>query len=897
MSLRQQMAAASEVPGGRVLERANELAVENVGLKAAIDEVNGKREALQQRLASLEQKNADRDSRDDSAVLKQELVNVQKALDNSLKEKEQEYNKLKASYDDIFYEKQKIVDSMAKKDKELKEVQVRMEKMVDSNENSLTSESRDIQEILKSEVQILTKEVAGLKKTLGDKEAVLVTQDEEVRGLRQVVKERTAEVAELARGEQESKAALQQAQLKANTAGEQVEQLQQAAEAGRREEVRLQRSVREGEERLTELGEKFSAERAEKERLKAEGSHTAGLLAQAENHKAEQARQIVVIEASLQKKENDNERFAREKEELMAKIEAGEGVNEAIQQLTKENSILLERLQENTEVLQAKESEHNIKVKLLNSETAALQTLIEKIQGENETLGETVEENLKQIRKLEVCNAELLERQAELSGEVERRAAQTAQLERKTEQRILAADKDLKEKENLFEKLKTKCDKAEQDLLANEDMTKALDNQTKTLQKEKDDLSASNFSLQENILKDKNLIEKLQTSLNCATDQEVEMEVKLRTLEEKTVLDAENMRLLKQAKTVLQEEKLCLETLLEGKDKDCSNLTTKLSHREGRITEVEAGLQETEKKVYEMQKAIEEAVGKERNLLSSIEEKDKTIFAIEEEKSNIVISFESQATILDRLTGEKDTAEKEARRTKLELQAAEQKVCGLQSQLEREKGELSEELGELRAARELLLAQVVDLKNEVERVGVELCGERERSQATAAALNIKLQDAKQTGEKMLDNLERELAGAREGEQRARQSLAALESRLLASTADMARLAGEVEQRRGEGEAAAQARDIAISKQVRGPAMTHNAITLAVGAGGSGRRGWGGAARTFGALRGGRGGDGPDPGGHVGAQAPTGGRPGSAARARQGEPINTGGQRMQDIYNT
>ena len=136
ISLRQKLASKNQenVPNGRVLERANELAAENVGLKAAIDETTGEKEELEARLKSLEIEKKNRNSVDDSSVLKQELINVQKAMDESMKEKEREYISLKANYDDIFYEKQQMVDIVTRKDKQLVDLQIKMRKMTDNND-------------------------------------------------------------------------------------------------------------------------------------------------------------------------------------------------------------------------------------------------------------------------------------------------------------------------------------------------------------------------------------------------------------------------------------------------------------------------------------------------------------------------------------------------------------------------------------------------------------------------------------------------------------------------------------------------------------------------------------------------------------------------------------------
>ena len=121
MSLRQSLAKlqSDHVPNGRVLDRANELAAENVGLKAAVDDLAGENVTIKERLKTLETEKVSRDSKDDTAVLKQELINVQKTMDDALRDKEDEFKKLRKTYDDLFYEKQNLIDSISGKESEI----------------------------------------------------------------------------------------------------------------------------------------------------------------------------------------------------------------------------------------------------------------------------------------------------------------------------------------------------------------------------------------------------------------------------------------------------------------------------------------------------------------------------------------------------------------------------------------------------------------------------------------------------------------------------------------------------------------------------------------------------------------------------------------------------------
>ena len=68
---------------------------------------------------------------------------------------------------------------------------------------------------------------------------------------------------------------------------------------------------------------------------------------------------------------------------------------------------------------------------------------------------------------------------------------------------------------------------------------------------------------------------------------------------------------------------------------------------------------------------------------------------------------------------------------------------------------MAEEINELRTAKDLLLSQIVELKNDKEGLSANLVIETEKNQARVAALEIKLQDCKLNGEKVKQELEKE----------------------------------------------------------------------------------------------------------------------------------------------
>merc|ERR1719509_253645 len=96
MTLRKQMSESSEQSS--LTSRLAEKAAENVCLKAAVDEISGQKAAAEERLAVLEAEQEHRNSVDDAAVLRQELVSVQKIFDEYSKEKERELQELQEKY-------------------------------------------------------------------------------------------------------------------------------------------------------------------------------------------------------------------------------------------------------------------------------------------------------------------------------------------------------------------------------------------------------------------------------------------------------------------------------------------------------------------------------------------------------------------------------------------------------------------------------------------------------------------------------------------------------------------------------------------------------------------------------------------------------------------------------
>jgi len=217
--------------------------------------------------------------------------------------------------------------------------------------------------------------------------------------------------------------------------------------------------------------------------------------------------------------------------------------------------------------------------------------------------------------------------------------------------------------------------------------------------------------------------------------------------------------------------------------------------------------------VKEMREVIEEAVGKERNLMSDLEEKNKIIFAVEEEKASIVINFESQQSIIERLTSEKDSAESELRRYKSESETLEQKICQLQQIIEKESVKKSEEMMELRTARDLMLNQIVDLKHDKETLTANIVLETEKNQARVAALEIKLQDGKLNIDSLHQELEKQRSLNTASDEEHKQTRESLESQISEHRTQITSLTEQVSVLRSQFSDAEKERDDALSKNL------------------------------------------------------------------------------------
>ena len=810
MSLRQSLATleSDHVPNGKVLERANELAAENVGLKAAVDDLTGENVAMKERLKTLQTEKESRDSKDDTAVLKQELINVQKTMDDALRDKEDELKKLRKTYDNLFYEKQNLIDTISGKETEILSMKNKLASAGDS--------SKSMEDHLDAEKEKLTV-------IIDEKDLLIRGKDEKILSLSRTLEQKITQLEEKLDKEKELMDFMEQNKSLLKSKNEELDAIEKAILVHKTEEVKLKEKIKEQDLNVEELTEKLSLERNEKEHLFTKLGSKDKDLRKTENALSNSEEKCHSLSTQLEEKFSEISRLTNERTELLAKIEAGEGINEAIQQLKSENILLQDKLLASAENVKTKDAEISSKINIFEESISSLEADIRNKNSALNDFKEAVDEKHKLLLRSEQECVVSASKILELKGEIGNLKDSQKRMSIEHEESLEAVQNSLMEKDKVYQKMKLKCDKAEEDILVLEDRIKDFESKVEQVSTKNQQMIEANTKLEEAALKEKHNVERLQTSLNEANDREIEHNVTLSSLQDTLNKTLEKVSFLEKVKKELDGEKTTIENILEDKININADLNAVIEANNFRIAELEAGLSETEKRVNEMRTVIEESLGKERNLMSDIEAKNKTIFAIEEEKASIVISFESQQTILERLTGEKDSALGEVRRLKAEIESMEEKICQLQSQSELEKTKDAEEMMELRTAKELLLSQIIDLKNDKESLTASIIIENEKNQARFAALEIKLQDSKLNLDKAKENHDKELSLHSESQRKSKEIIDTLEKKVLECERDMSDLMEERSGLSSRAETAESERDEALSRALELEAGVSSAL--------------------------------------------------------------------------
>merc|ERR1719370_1702056 len=202
---------------------------------------------------------------------------------------------------------------------------------MDKNENNVSPEGQEITDILKSEIHILSKEVAELKEGIIDKETVIKKHKQELLDKSKDVSSKDVEIEDLTQTKETLDIKIQSLNSTIKSQEDLIEKFKNETDMCRKKEAELSGSIQEQEENCGTLKQKLEAEKEENRSLKAGFSQKETIITEMENINKDQIREIQKLESNLKVKEEDNERFLREKEDLLAKIESGDGANMAIQ--------------------------------------------------------------------------------------------------------------------------------------------------------------------------------------------------------------------------------------------------------------------------------------------------------------------------------------------------------------------------------------------------------------------------------------------------------------------------------------------------------------------------------------------------------------------------------------
>merc|ERR1719500_774995 len=212
-----------------------------------------------------------------------------------------------------------------------------------------------------------------------------------------------------------------------------------------------------------------------------------------------------------------------------------------------------------------KDAEFSGKIRDLENSIALLETETRNKDSTLKEVKEALAEKLKLLQRSEQENEVSTSRILELEGEVENLKDTQKNTSIEHEESMEAIQNSLKEKDKVYQKMKAKCDRAEEEILVFEDKVKDFEIKIHQISSKNQEMIESNFKLEETVLKERHNAEKLQTSLNEANDKEVEQNAAVCSLQDTLTKTLEKVTLLEKVKKDLEEEKLAMENLVQDK--------------------------------------------------------------------------------------------------------------------------------------------------------------------------------------------------------------------------------------------------------------------------------------------------------------------------------------------
>ncbi|GFG39453.1 hypothetical protein Cfor_08402 [Coptotermes formosanus] len=570
-------------------QRAAQLARDNATLKAASDEVEGTQATLRERLKLVEAQLAHRESIDDAAVLRQELVQVQRVMDELTREKERERDQLKTEL------------------KELQDLYAARELTNNSNEETHSAESqRRLDELgsmlrtrdsfiteLQNNIDIYRKELNEAETKLQQELPRTQALEKELQVLRnkvtEVVEESQRKADDFLRCQNECVEVKQERdqlqKLQQNVANEINILIQQVEETKVKFEV-TRKELEEREEALKSAQSCIESVNKQKDILKSELTHKSKVCEDYERSNTSLNEKIKEAEKSLLHQKEEISRMESERTELLVKIEAGEGANTAIQQLSQEKTLLSNELKKQKEYHTTYEKEMSAKLEDATTQARELEKKNEDIllkvsDYENRigTLCTEVQESQKEVKKL-------------TDDQNEKESALQALHSSKNQ---LQSEKDACERR--ITDLRYLLDEKSSQLTEYSEKIAAMTDNLQRIEKRSSELEIENKSLEGSLREQTTVVDHLQTDLTAR-------ELKLRdTISQVSDLCAEvemktaNGLELKAENAKLATENSLLKENVKDKEEELQVLVVQRAALETSLFELTAGVEEDKRQI------------------------------------------------------------------------------------------------------------------------------------------------------------------------------------------------------------------------------------------------------------------------------------------------------------
>ncbi|XP_066997038.2 early endosome antigen 1 isoform X2 [Anabrus simplex] len=368
-------------------QRAAHLAQLNVTLKAACDEGESSQASLKERLKVVEAQLAHRESIDDAAVLRQELVQVQRVMDELNREREQERDELRAELQQMKSE--------------------RIQATMDKSKNVLEEREKEILH-LQLKLESSQEQIVALTKNYKE-------ENESLKHINEDLKQKLSSLIEKCDTEKEDlrqelqKVSLERDSLKVSLNDIKVESDKfKSSSVQDIEDLRLQLQAvtvtnQQVDQDLQSAQDEVNTIKKERESLKNEILQKSQLIHELELIKKACEESNRELNSALMKSKQKIEHLENEHSELVAQIQVGEGATTAIQQLTQENNSLQLKLKE--------EIEQNVKNK--EDTLRAMQDVMKQLH-EYENAKKSLE------GKLEAKQSQLTHMKAKMDGMIEK---------------------------------------------------------------------------------------------------------------------------------------------------------------------------------------------------------------------------------------------------------------------------------------------------------------------------------------------------------------------------------------------------------------------------------------------------------------------------------------------